>query len=53
MRHQAGLHNVMWSSDYPHADSTWPHSQEVIAAQFEGVPEAEKQRIVRENVREL
>ncbi|MEE9285170.1 MAG: amidohydrolase family protein [Dehalococcoidia bacterium] len=53
LRHQAGLGNIMWSSDYPHADSTWPRSQEVIEAQFQEVPEAERRRIVRDNVCEL
>jgi hypothetical protein len=23
-RHRAGLGNIMWSTDYPHSDSTWP-----------------------------
>ena len=53
LRHQAGLHNIMWASDYPHADSTWPNSQKVIAAQFEGVPEDEKRRITHDNVLDL
>ena len=26
-----GLGNVMWASDYPHGDSTWPHSRKAIA----------------------
>lgn len=33
-RHMIGVDNLMWSSDYPHSDSTWPHSQEVIAKDF-------------------
>ncbi|MBI3744465.1 MAG: amidohydrolase [Chloroflexi bacterium] len=53
MRNEAGIKNILWSSDYPHADSTWPHSQEVIARQFAGVPDGDKRRIVRDNVREL
>ena len=39
----------MWSSDYPHSDSTWPHSQKWIAEHFEGVPEDEKQQIIAGN----
>jgi predicted TIM-barrel fold metal-dependent hydrolase len=27
-----GIENVMWASDYPHGDTTWPHSREKIAA---------------------
>lgn len=26
-----GVDNVMWASDYPHGDSTWPHSRTAIA----------------------
>ena len=26
-----GADNCMWSNDYPHQNSTWPHSQDVIA----------------------
>ena len=25
-----GVDNVMWASDYPHGDSTWPHSRKSI-----------------------
>lgn len=49
-RRQVGVDNVMWSSDYPHTQSTWPHSQEVIARDFAEVPEDEKWKIVRHNV---
>src|SRR5258708_6665415 len=30
-RHRVGVENMMWSSDYPHTVSTWPHSQGIIA----------------------
>jgi predicted TIM-barrel fold metal-dependent hydrolase len=26
-----GVDNVMWASDYPHGDSTWPHSRQSVA----------------------
>ena len=52
-RHQIGIDNIMWSSDYPHTASTWPQSQEVIARDFKDVPAAEKWKIVRENVTQL
>jgi predicted TIM-barrel fold metal-dependent hydrolase len=29
--------NVMWASDYPHGGATWPHSKDIIKAQFQGV----------------
>ncbi|MGH8066848.1 MAG: amidohydrolase family protein [Candidatus Entotheonellia bacterium] len=52
-RHQIGIDNIMWSSDYPHTASTWPHSRDIIARDFKAAPEAEKWKIVRENVIEL
>ena len=33
-RHFVGVDKMMWSSDYPHQASTWPHSQEVVARDF-------------------
>jgi predicted TIM-barrel fold metal-dependent hydrolase len=52
-RHFAGINNLMWASDFPHSDSTWPHSREVIARDFEGVPEGEVCRMVADNAAEL
>jgi predicted TIM-barrel fold metal-dependent hydrolase len=52
-RHQVGVEHIMWSSDYPHTQSSWPHSQEIIARDFADVPEEEKRQIVRENVMRL
>jgi predicted TIM-barrel fold metal-dependent hydrolase len=28
---EIGADNVMWASDYPHGDSTWPNSRKVLA----------------------
>jgi predicted TIM-barrel fold metal-dependent hydrolase len=44
---------LMWGSDYPHPEGTWPHSQEVLARQLAGVPPASAARIVRENAADL
>jgi predicted TIM-barrel fold metal-dependent hydrolase len=48
-----GEDRVMWASDYPHADSTWPESQRAIAAQFKEVAPSARRRILCENAREL
>jgi predicted TIM-barrel fold metal-dependent hydrolase len=53
IRHEIGLGNIMWSSDYPHSDSTWPNSQAVLSEHFAGVPEQEKRMIVCENAARL
>jgi hypothetical protein len=36
----------MWSSDYPHSETTFPHSHKVIAQNFQGVPKDEMDWIV-------
>jgi len=45
--------NVMWGSDYPHRDGTWPFSQKAIEEQFRGIAEAIKRKMLWENVRRL
>jgi predicted TIM-barrel fold metal-dependent hydrolase len=44
-----GLNNLMWGSDYPHFDGTWPHSKAVLAEHFGDVPMADQLRIARRN----
>jgi predicted TIM-barrel fold metal-dependent hydrolase len=41
-----GGRNVMWSSDYPHSETTYPHSQEMIERLFAGVPEDAKRHML-------
>jgi len=45
-RHLTGLSTIVWGNDYPHAEGTFRHSQELIADQFAGVPDHERQAIV-------
>jgi len=45
-----GVETLMWASDYPHGDSTWPNSQAVIAENFAGIPEDEKRLMLRGNM---
>ncbi len=48
-----GVDNCMWSNDYPHANSTWPHSREVIARDLGHLPPEARAKLVRENVARL
>lgn len=48
-----GEGNYMWGSDFPHTDSTWPRSREVIAKDFAGVPEEITRKIVFDNAARL
>ena len=52
-RHTIGLDCIMWSSDYPHSDSIWPHSQEWITENLAGVPADERHKIVCGNAVDL
>jgi predicted TIM-barrel fold metal-dependent hydrolase len=49
-RDLVGVETLMWASDYPHGDSTWPNSQAVIKENFAGVPEDEKRAMLRDNM---
>ena len=48
-----GEDRVMWASDYPHADSTWPDSQRVIEDSFKDVAPGARRRILCDNARQL
>jgi predicted TIM-barrel fold metal-dependent hydrolase len=48
-----GVDNVMWASDYPHPDCTWPESQEVVEKHFIDVADEDKQKIVWKNASSL
>jgi predicted TIM-barrel fold metal-dependent hydrolase len=41
-RHITGLSTVYWGNDYPHAEGTFRHSEEVIAENFVGVPDEDR-----------
>ena len=48
-----GVHSLMWGSDYPHTESTFPRSREVTAEILAGVPEHEQDMIVYSNAKRL
>lgn len=49
-----GADRVMWASDYPHGDSTWPHSRQAIGKSgLRGLDEAARRRIIHDNAAEL
>jgi hypothetical protein len=53
LRHHIGVENLLWASDYPHPDSTWPESRKVIATQFAGCSEEERNLLVSDNAARL
>jgi uncharacterized protein len=52
-RNEIGVRNLMWGNDYPHHDSIFPRSQEVLDEIFEGVPDEDRYRITVANCCEL
>jgi predicted TIM-barrel fold metal-dependent hydrolase len=56
-----GLHNatltgdgcLMWGSDYPHPEGTWPNSREILERQLEGVARETVRKVVLENAARL
>jgi hypothetical protein len=52
-REEIGVRNLMWGSDFPHHDSTFPRSQDVLDEIFEGVSDEDRFRITVANCVEL
>jgi predicted TIM-barrel fold metal-dependent hydrolase len=52
-RHLIGVDRLMWGSDYPHAESTWPKSQEILDRILTGVADEERAQIAGGNVARL
>jgi predicted TIM-barrel fold metal-dependent hydrolase len=42
MRGYIGTETLMWGSDFPHSESTWPNSRQVLDKILEGVSPSEK-----------
>jgi predicted TIM-barrel fold metal-dependent hydrolase len=38
MRHEIGVHNMMWGSDYPHPEGSWPVTHQHQIDTFDGMP---------------
>ena len=48
-RHQVGVDNMAWSTDFPHHGNDWPYSRRVIDGLMADVPEEERHKIVCAN----
>jgi predicted TIM-barrel fold metal-dependent hydrolase len=49
LRDTIGVDNMMWGSDYPHSESTFPQSRKILAEILSGVPQDEQVKIVGGN----
>jgi predicted TIM-barrel fold metal-dependent hydrolase len=46
-----GVERLMWESDYPHADSVWPHSRKFLSESMANVPDVDARAIAGANAR--
>jgi predicted TIM-barrel fold metal-dependent hydrolase len=53
MRDHIGVETMLWGSDFPHAESTWPRSQDFLGRIFAGVPEEDRRKITSDNAAKL
>lgn len=49
MRAAIGVEKIMWGSDYPHAEGTWPHTKQRLAEAFHGIPATDVARMLGGN----
>ncbi len=52
-RHAIGVENIVFESDYPHGDGTWPDTQAVIENIVGDLPDDEIRMITHENAAQL
>jgi predicted TIM-barrel fold metal-dependent hydrolase len=48
-----GEGSMMWASDYPHSETTWPDSQATVEREFKGINDETRARILSKNCVEL
>ncbi len=53
MKDMCNFRRLMWANDFPHSDSTWPWSQELLKKHTADLTEEEKNQILHDNVAEL
>ena len=49
MRDQIGIDNLIFGTDYPHREGTWPNTRDWIRMTFKGVAEADARKVLAEN----
>lgn len=53
LRDVLGPESLMWSTDFPHPVTSWPHSREIVEQQFQGIPAEERQLMVCGNAQRV
>ena len=45
VRHDIGMDNIMWGTDFPHPEGSWPHTREKMLEYMTGIPETERTKL--------
>ena len=53
LRNEIGVDNMMWGSDFPHSESTWPESRRILGEVLEDVPLADQRKMTNETAARL
>jgi predicted TIM-barrel fold metal-dependent hydrolase len=52
-RHRIGLDKLLWGSDYPHLEGTWPNTMDYLRQTFGDYPESETRALLGTNSAEV
>ena len=53
LRHIIGVDNMIWGNDFPHSESTWPHSMEFLDRALGDATEEERRKITSINAAKM
>jgi hypothetical protein len=53
LRYKIGVDRLMWGSDFPHDEGTFPYSREALRRTFSEIPPAELQQITSGNAAQV
>jgi predicted TIM-barrel fold metal-dependent hydrolase len=53
LRDRIGVEHILVEADYPHCDSTWPHTQQTLREELAGMPPEDVRKITWENASRL
>ena len=49
LRHEIGIETIMWGTDYPHPEGSWPVTRDIMTETFKGLPEDDIEAIIGGN----
>ena len=53
LRHEIGLETIMWGTNYPHPEGTWPTTRKIMHETFHGIPQDDIAKMLGGNAAEF